>query len=112
VALAPEGTCQPGVNVGFGNAEVGANPFAAPCQKGVAAGGDVDVHHIAFAPEGLAALALLPDDAPAGLVDDIEGHGVDFIGERIGEFHVHVIAELYLVVRVAVAFVVIDQPVA
>ncbi len=103
---------QPCVVVGVGHYEVFAHTFAAPCHKAVLAGIDVEVHHVFAGLECFAALTFLPYDVACGRVDEVEGHGIDFVGKGVGPVQVHVENEASLVVRVAVALVVVDKAVA
>lgn len=113
LACAAEGRGEVGVVGGVGgDGEVVACAFAAPCYELILAGGDVEVHQVAFGAEGFAALAFLPDDGAGGGVDEVEGDGLYLLGEGVGIEHVVVKDEAGFVVRVAVSFIFIDELVA
>ncbi len=113
VTVAAEGAGEVGVVCGVGgDCEVGADALAAPSDELVVARCDVDVHEVAFGAECVAALALLPYDVARCGVDEVERDGVDLLREGVGVEHVVVKDESGFVVRVAVAFVVIDHLVA
>ena len=84
---------------------------SAPCQQVVGSRSDVHLHGVSLFAEGFAAFRALPDH-PAAAVEQIERYRLDLVGECVGEFQVHVVAELHPVIYRTVALAVVDHAVA
>lgn len=92
--------------------ESGRMSVATPSHKRVSARCHINIHHISGTAEHLSRFAFLPYYLAGIVVNQIESNVVDLIRKRITLLHVIGILETYLIIRVAITLVVVEQFIA
>lgn len=97
---------------GVGHTERCLVSLAAPCDEGISAGVDVDVHQVALTAQLVTRLVLLPHNLSACRIDGIERNLEDLVMEGVGKLKVVLVDKPHLVVGIAIPLVVINHAVA